>query len=81
MIKGERVFAVLDLGGKLTLHRELRFQVIKLSPTALHDAFARGIENCKVRVASYDFSPKPEKHPAVQDNHCRQKGGKNGSER
>jgi hypothetical protein len=81
MIKGERVFAVLDLGGKLTLDCGLHFQVIKLSAMTLENAFARRVENCKVRIPSYDFSPKPEKHPPVQDNHCRQKGGKNGSER
>ena len=72
---------MLYLGGELTLECELRFQVIKLPAMTLDNAFARGIKNCKVWVTSRDFSPKAEKHPRVQDNHCSQKGEKNGSER
>jgi hypothetical protein len=70
MIKGERIPAVLYLGGELTLQCELRFQVIKLSATTLDDTFAGGVKNCKVWVTSRDFSPKAEKHPRMQDNHC-----------
>ena len=73
MIKGKRIFAVFDLGGKLTLDCELRFQIIKLPAMTLENAFAGRIKNCKVGVASCDFSPKAENHPPVQDNHCRQK--------
>ncbi|MGC2183931.1 MAG: hypothetical protein WA637_11660 [Terriglobales bacterium] len=72
---------MLDLGGKLTLDGELSFQVIKLAAMTLENAFARGIKNCKVRISGYDFSPQAEKHPRVQDNHRKQKGDNNASER
>jgi hypothetical protein len=81
MIKRESILAVLYLGREATLECELRFQVIKLSATTFVNAFARGVKNCKVWVASQDLPPKAEKHPRMQDNSGSQKGQKNGSER
>ena len=72
---------MLYLRRESALQRKLRFQIVELAASTLVNSFARGVENCKVRISSRDLSPKAEKHPRMQNNRCTQKNKKNWSER